>query len=80
MHACSMVLRTLAVNCKVGKNRTPMVIAVAYLAYYHETKLSVDDALWIVSRHRPIMEVNEDCEKFGDPKVRVGIVANGTDM
>ena len=75
-----MVLRSMLLNCKMGKNRTTYAMAVAYCAYYWETNLSVEDALWIVSRQRPIMEVNAETEKFGDPKVRVGIVANGTDM
>ena len=47
---------TLAIHCKAGVNRTALMSAVALLAFYEETGLTVDNVMEYIMLLRPVCE------------------------
>ena len=58
-------------HCKEGQNRTALMCAAILLAVYHETELSVEDAIEYLLQVRPIFDFRAD-RIYGDPAATWG--------
>ena len=64
-------LENLFIHCWRGKNRTAQACAALILAIYHETKLTVADAMEYLELMRPCFEFLTD-SRFGNTVAPIG--------
>ena len=71
MYTLLFQLHGYLVHCLKGKNRTALALLAILLAVYHETELSVDDAIEYLLQMRPVMDFAVH-DRFGSPVVCEG--------
>ena len=65
-------LESYLTHCKEGKNRTGLMLAAFLVAFYHETKLSVEDAMIYCRQVRPIIDFASEHDHYDCPMVSRG--------